>query len=104
MQHLKLMANDDIPVDVVIVHTSMFSQLQGVMEAHNKKTAGARSSNGKLWGMADVVTFGKHRGRTIEWLIINARDYVVWCQDNIQGFELDPRAEQWFRDSEVDEV
>lgn len=36
----------------------------------------------------DTLSFGKHAGRTIEWIFDNDPSYLTWMQDEIEGIEF----------------
>jgi hypothetical protein len=33
------------------------------------------------------ITFGKYKGKSIDWIKQNDAGYIKWCLDNIKGFE-----------------
>ena len=39
-----------------------------------------------------ILTFGKHKGKTIQAVIAIAPDYLIWALSNIAWFELDDEA------------
>jgi len=39
-----------------------------------------------------IITFGTHKGKTIEYLCDEHPDYIDWCMENIKEFELDNEA------------
>ena len=36
----------------------------------------------RLWELEDQLDFGKHEGRTIEWVMENDNAYFVWMCEN----------------------
>lgn len=36
----------------------------------------------KMAHKLDVFTFGKHRGKTVRWVIDNDPSYILWCGEN----------------------
>lgn len=36
----------------------------------------------------DKLAFGKYRGSTIGWVLENDPAYLLWCMDNVNGFDL----------------
>jgi len=42
---------------------------------------GQRSMKQSLTKLADVLLFGKHKGKTIEWILNNYPHYIVWLHD-----------------------
>lgn len=53
----------------------------------------------KLWGLHDELDFGRHRGRTIEYVIEADRDWLVWALECIPTFDLAPDAQSEFEAS-----
>lgn len=48
-----------------------------------------------VYGLETEIKFGKkHRGETIEDIIENDPDYLLWALDTIEWFELDDEAEK----------
>ena len=37
---------------------------------------------------SDILTFGKYKDRTIEYILVVDPKYLEWAIDNIQGFKL----------------
>ncbi len=46
----------------------------------------------KVRGLQSVLTFGTYAGDTVVEVIKDAPDYIEWCIDNVEGFELDEEA------------
>jgi hypothetical protein len=44
--------------------------------------------------LTDALTFGKHKGETIQEVLDDAPDYLAWAIDEIDWFELDSQADQ----------
>ena len=42
----------------------------------------------KQFGMTDVLTFGKYRGRKVADVAATNAGYVLWCRKNIEWFNL----------------
>ena len=40
----------------------------------------------------DVLTFGKHSGEALDEVIVEDPEYIAWCVDEVEGFELDVEA------------
>ncbi len=47
-----------------------------------------------IWMVNDVLSFGKHKGETLDEVIVEDPKYIAWCTDEIDGFELDEEAMQ----------
>jgi hypothetical protein len=45
-------------------------------------------------GLNIILSFGKYEGQTIKDVIRVDPDYILWCIDNIEWFELDEEAEE----------
>lgn len=43
-------------------------------------------------GFDYVLRFGKHQGETILEVLKSTPDYLWWCIDNVDGFELENEA------------
>lgn len=49
----------------------------------------------RIWDLDDKITFGtKHRGKTIEQVCESAPQYLEWCTENLDRFELSKEAEE----------
>lgn len=46
-----------------------------------------------IWKLADVLPFGKHHGRTVEYVIAEHRSWITYALENFTDFELDPQAQ-----------
>ena len=52
-----------------------------------------------MFSLNDRITFGKYKpvdeeGKLIKWIIQNDPEYILWCLENIEWFELDTDAEE----------
>ena len=45
------------------------------------------------YGLYNMMDFGKWYGSHIQTIIDKDPDYLVWCVENVAGFELDDEAE-----------
>jgi len=45
----------------------------------------------KLLTTESKLTFGKHKGYTIEYVLYEAPEYLVWASENVKFFKLDPK-------------
>jgi len=45
-----------------------------------------------IWMVNDVLTFGKHSGEALDEVIVEDPEYIAWCVDEVEGFELDVEA------------
>lgn len=45
----------------------------------------------KLLTTESKLTFGKHKGYTIEYVLYEAPEYLVWASENVSFFKLDPK-------------
>ncbi len=43
-------------------------------------------------GLSDRFTFGKHRGDSIREVIEQDAEYIAWCIENVDNFELNNQA------------
>lgn len=43
----------------------------------------------KIFGLKDVLTFGKYKGKTIKEVILEDAQYINWAYSNITWFDLD---------------
>lgn len=57
-----------------------------------------------------IFTFGKHKGKTVKEIMFEDPSYLLWADDNVEGFQLSDylrdKAEQMdneFRDAEWEE-
>lgn len=46
-------------------------------------------SKKKIWGINDLITFGKYKGSKVKDVMKDEPSYLIWCQDNVEFFELD---------------
>lgn len=46
-------------------------------------------SRKRIWGINDILSFGKYKGSTIKDVIKEEPSYLIWCQNNVGWFELD---------------
>lgn len=47
-----------------------------------KQKFGQRSLKPKIENESYVLTFGKHKGKTVEWVLAHEPSYLVWLDDN----------------------
>lgn len=47
-----------------------------------------------VYQLDTVFKFGKHKGETIERVITYDANYIQWCKDEVENFELDVKAHQ----------
>lgn len=52
----------------------------------------------KEFSLSDKLTFGKHKGSTIEEVLEDDPNYIEWAIDEIEWFELDQNATNKFND------
>ena len=52
------------------------------------------SKNGRLFEISDDFTFGKHEGESVDEVIVDDPEYVEWCLNEIDGFDLDEEGHQ----------
>lgn len=52
-----------------------------------------------MYKLTTVMQFGKHEGRSIQWIIDNDRDYITWAREHIGKFLLNAEAEKYYKDS-----
>lgn len=45
-----------------------------------------------IYSLTDCLTFGKFRGRSIQYVLQKEPQYIQWCLLNVQGFKLDKAA------------
>jgi hypothetical protein len=55
-------------------------------------------------GLEDELTFGKHKGKTIEKVCEDTPYYIQWCLENVSDFTLDPMANAFYVACLRDEV
>jgi DNA recombination-dependent growth factor C len=55
-----------------------------------------------------VFTFGKHKGKTVKQVMEEDASYLLWADDNVEGFELSDylrdQAEQYSREDDMDDL
>ena len=62
----------------------------------------------KTFSLSDKITFGKYSNKelpvamTIEEIIDQNPEYLAWCLDKIDGFELDDKAFRIFDDAMIE--
>ena len=49
----------------------------------------------KVYKLTDELTFGKHKGMTVEDVISEDSDYMNWVVENVEWFRLDKEAEKF---------
>lgn len=47
-----------------------------------------------MFGLTDILNFGKYRGRCLQTIIREDPQYIDWARNNISYFELDDEAEE----------
>lgn len=45
----------------------------------------------KLLTTEDKLTFGKYKGYTVEWVLYENPEYLVWAHKNVNFFKLQPK-------------
>lgn len=55
--------------------------------------------NNTIFTLIDKLTFGKHKGATIEEVIDDDPSYLEWAIDEIEWFELDEAATKSLKNS-----
>jgi len=68
-------------------------------EQYKKKNVW-RTADQKIYNLEDTITFGKYRGRTIEDIIDEDCEYIVWCLENIKWFVLSTKAESYLQEQQ----
>ena len=48
---------------------------------------GSRPAKQVISKYTDVLTFGKYKGHTVEWLLSNHPSYILWMDEN--GWTID---------------
>jgi len=46
-----------------------------------------------MLSLNDRLTFGQHEGKLLRWVINHDPDYILWCEENIEWFEIDANAQ-----------
>lgn len=49
----------------------------------------ARLPTVKKYGADDEIRFGKYRGKTVQHVLEEEPDYLVWAVGNVRGFYLE---------------
>jgi len=52
----------------------------------------------RQYRLNETINFGKHKGRTIRYLIDNYTSYIAWLLENTRKFDLSPEADEYFND------
>ncbi len=47
-----------------------------------------------IYKLESLMNFGKYEGRTVKKIACQDPDYLAWAIDEIEGFELDEKAEE----------
>ena len=47
---------------------------------------------GTVYSLNDELPFGKHKGELVEDVVYLDPEYLDWCVENVEGFELDDEA------------
>lgn len=42
-----------------------------------------------MYDLDDPLRFGKFKGRTVEDILDEAPEYLLWCLENVEQFEVD---------------
>ena len=45
----------------------------------------------------DQIKFGKHYGKTIQWIIENDAQYIDWLLAKKKGFDIDEQADKFLQ-------
>ena len=67
----------------------------------------SRSANQGLNLRSDVIHFGKYKGNSVEWILTNDPDYIIWLSDEsicIIGKEILNDAEKFAEEKRYDEA
>jgi hypothetical protein len=56
-------------------------------------------SSPKVWNLKDRLTFGKYKGNTIAEVVSKNAQYLIWCSNSIEWFELSDSALQKVEDT-----
>lgn len=48
-------------------------------------------------GLGDVFDFGKYQMNTVEFVIEDDPQYVLWCLHNISNFDIDAKADKFLQ-------
>lgn len=53
-----------------------------------------------------IFTFGKHKGKTVKQVMFEDPSYLLWADDNIEGFELSDylrdKAERFYAEDDME--
>lgn len=41
----------------------------------------SRPATPTIKALTDILTFGKHKGKSVEWVLENAPGYIVWLEE-----------------------
>jgi hypothetical protein len=82
-----LKSNLLVPIISYNSHKSIYKFSKGLTNMNNQLEA-------KPVGLNIVLGFGKYKGQTIKDVIRVDPDYILWCVDNIEWFELDEESEK----------
>lgn len=44
--------------------------------------------NLKLYQPSTILDFGKYKGHSVEYVLANDPEYLIWCANNISGFGM----------------
>ncbi len=55
-----------------------------------------------FYELNDVISFGKHKGKSLKLIIGVDPDYIRWCLSNIDGFRLIEEANKYYQDKLMD--
>ncbi len=55
-----------------------------------------------------IMTFGKHKGKTVKEVMETDASYLLWADENVQGFELSnylrDKAEEYSYEDNMDDL
>lgn len=56
-------------------------------------------SSQSFFSLEDKLTFGKHKGETIQFVIDEDPEYLGWVLENIEWFKLDEKAARFLENA-----
>lgn len=51
-----------------------------------------------IYNLDSTIMFGEHKGEAVVDVIDNDAQYITWCINTIDGFELDDIAFEYYQD------
>ena len=51
-----------------------------------------------IYKLETIINFGKHKDETIKAVCDDNPTYIDWCLDNLEWFDLDDEAKDYFED------